>query len=342
MMKAIDFQTINQSFDLYAYIIHLSPLKQSGRWHIGPCPICGGIDRFNLTQDQQGWRWFCRGCGEGKYHSAVDFAHFLYPNVPLSEAVTRMLNLPVPDRFQKKDAQTSSKPTPDTQSVWQNVIDYGQNMFWSPAGSQARDYLHSRGFTEKTLKSIWHRIGWSEGKKVDGCWVDRGIIIPCFRTKFDASVGEIQYIKIRRLPHHVWKFKPERTEKYRQLPHSKPGIFNFEWISTDVVFITEGEFDTLVLYQEAKELVGACTLGSATNRLNFAQWGLYFLPVLHIITVYDNDPAGHEGTSAWEDLGGRVKKARVPDHFKDINEFFTSGGDIGSWVMAVLAEYNIK
>lgn len=38
-------------------------LKRSGREHVGPCPACGGRDRFSVNLTKH--KWFCRGHGGG-------------------------------------------------------------------------------------------------------------------------------------------------------------------------------------------------------------------------------------------------------------------------------------
>src|SRR5262245_57154483 len=38
-------------------------LRRSGRELIGPCPACGGTDRFGVNIRKQ--LWFCRKCGKG-------------------------------------------------------------------------------------------------------------------------------------------------------------------------------------------------------------------------------------------------------------------------------------
>jgi hypothetical protein len=38
-------------------------LKRQGRELIGPCPVCGGVDRFGINVNKQ--LWHCRGCGKG-------------------------------------------------------------------------------------------------------------------------------------------------------------------------------------------------------------------------------------------------------------------------------------
>ena len=42
---------------------HGAGLKRSGRELIGPCPHCGGVDRFSINTKKN--LWHCRGCGVG-------------------------------------------------------------------------------------------------------------------------------------------------------------------------------------------------------------------------------------------------------------------------------------
>ena len=42
-------------------------LKRVGREHVGPCPVCGGSDRFHVRDGPNGrTAWGCRGCIDGQ------------------------------------------------------------------------------------------------------------------------------------------------------------------------------------------------------------------------------------------------------------------------------------
>jgi DNA primase len=64
---------INRSFDLLALAGAEARLRRSGAYFVGPCPFCGGTDRFCVKLTPGGQRWFCRKCGDGKYHTAIDY-----------------------------------------------------------------------------------------------------------------------------------------------------------------------------------------------------------------------------------------------------------------------------
>ena len=69
----LDANVINQNFDLLSLLQQDTQLKCCGTSAAGPCPFCGGRDRFSFKQTAQGGRWFCRKCGGGKYHTALDY-----------------------------------------------------------------------------------------------------------------------------------------------------------------------------------------------------------------------------------------------------------------------------
>ncbi len=66
----MDAKLINSTTDLTALV---PGLRRHGRYHIGPCPFCGGDDRFTIKRTDEGDLWICRRCGDGKYHDAVAF-----------------------------------------------------------------------------------------------------------------------------------------------------------------------------------------------------------------------------------------------------------------------------
>ncbi len=70
MVNAVD---LNREYDLLALASRDTTLRKSGTFYEGPCPFCGGSDRFSVKKTPQGYHWYCRKCGNGKYHTAVDY-----------------------------------------------------------------------------------------------------------------------------------------------------------------------------------------------------------------------------------------------------------------------------
>jgi hypothetical protein len=61
------------TFDLLSLAQQDTTLRQVGSYWIGPCPFCGGTDRFNVKRTTQADLWICRICGNGHYKDAIDY-----------------------------------------------------------------------------------------------------------------------------------------------------------------------------------------------------------------------------------------------------------------------------
>lgn len=61
------------TFDLLSLAQSDTTLKKVGHYYIGPCPFCGGKDRFTVKALRSKDLWICRQCGTGKYQDAIDY-----------------------------------------------------------------------------------------------------------------------------------------------------------------------------------------------------------------------------------------------------------------------------
>lgn len=330
----------NLSFDILSLIIADlgEPIKHSGRWFYWHCPFHEGDHSPSFAVTPDNGRWFCFGCG--KTGDAITWM-IEYQKISKIEAIERV-KTSGQAQFSKSISNNLSscmrkKARPDRyQEIWSGIIEVCANNLWRSEGEQARSYLYRRGLKDLTIQSPFFRLGYSPGFETQGVWIDRGIVIPCFTTTNDLEIEYISYIKIRRLIG-----KP----KYKKLPGggaNLSGLFGAEWaIGSDVLFLTEGEFDAMLLHQEAGNLIGVSTLGGAGDRLDFSRFGKYILSASHIITVYDSDPAGQKGADVWEKLSARVHRVQVPKG-KDITDFWQADGDLAGWVMEVLKNLKIS
>ena len=66
---------------------HTTLKRASGREWAGPCPRCGGDDRFHVGAgaEGEGW-WACRQC-HSKRGDAIAFMQWLTPGLSLPEAL---------------------------------------------------------------------------------------------------------------------------------------------------------------------------------------------------------------------------------------------------------------
>jgi DNA primase len=313
------------------------PGKQSGRWTFWHCPFHPGDQTPSLGVNREECRWFCFGCRKGgdAITWLMDFQRLSFKAACEYLGEGKSNNESQPDFPVIKPSDQPKRHPDNLQDFWKVIIETCQEMLWQPEGAKALEYLHQRGLRDTTLQSPFFRIGYSPGTKISGVWVDRGIVIPCFTTCNNMEIEYVSYIKVRR---------PDCEPKYKKLAGQGAklsGMFGAEWaLGADVVFITEGEFDALLLWQEARDFVGVCTLGGASDQLDFARFGLYLLAAKHIFIAYDNDPAGQKAVETWKEMSARVLPAQVPAG-KDITEYWQAGGDLSFWVMEILKTHEI-
>jgi len=290
-----------------------------GGEYAGPCPICGGRDRFRVQPDQN--IWLCRHCTAGKWRDPVDFIS-LRDGISLSEAARKLTaGLPAwsgkPKKQPPKPTYNPYQAPPDEWQIkaWK-AVDQCQETLYRDPGAKALDYLYKRGFYEQTLQRF--KIGFSLGFELDGLWIPAGITIPC------EARGVLWYVKIR----------TNHTPKYTLVKGSKPAaLFNADRLEfSEICLITEGEFNAMIGDQELDHVIPVASMGSASNRPELVQWGPYFMNKSLILAVYDDDEAGNEGALALrETLGERIKLAALPPG-KDLNAFYKDGGNLFDWI----------
>ena len=118
-------------------------LKRVGRELVGPCPVCGGTDRFAVHLGKQLWN--CRGCGKGG--DVLDLVQHI-DGVSLGRAVRTLTGEQI-----KATAKPRANPRESAQA---SHAEYEQRQretaryLWSArrpiAGTIAETYLRERGY----------------------------------------------------------------------------------------------------------------------------------------------------------------------------------------------------
>lgn len=166
--------------------------------------------------------------------------------------------------------------------------------------SPAWNYLtEERGFSEETLSHFG--IGYDSKRNA--------VAIPHFKN------GELINIKYRLL-------EPKDT-RYTSEPNAEPWCFNDAGIevgrSKGAVAITEGEFDTMALWQMGFK--NTISVGSGAN--SFGEWIEQLDKIKAVWIAFDNDDVGQ---IAAKELAGRIglekcRNVQYPTGTKDGNEF---------------------
>jgi hypothetical protein len=165
-------------------------------------------------------------------------------------------------------------------------------------------------------------------------------------------LGEVWYLKVALLPGDLVKCQgcgeraPARQacpkcgahNKYRGVKGNRTAaIFGADDLAgAPMALFVEGEFDAMIAWQELRDVIAVCTLGSAATRPDLATWGAYLLPVERIYAAYDADEAGQKGLAALKHLSERVRACPLPAGAKDINDYVLKGGELWPWLKALL------
>jgi DNA primase len=335
----IDTDHLRQSVDLLALAERDTVLKRvahtgGGEW-AGPCPFCGGRDRFRVEPNADGGgRWLCRHCTEGKWQDAIAYV-MRRESCDFRQACDLLGagdDLPARPRATVPTPKPTEPPAADWQAAARQVIETCEGNLWADIGDKARTYLVARGLRDDTLRH-WH-IGYLPGgaqewRHLGSLAVPCGVVIPC------EIAGGIWYVKTRRAAGAI---------KYHQVKGGVPALFGADTLKgQSVAVLCEGEFDAMLLHQEAGDVAGVATLGSASASLNLSAWGDYLLPMARLLVAYDLDKPGKRGADKLAGLTARARRANVPamPNVKDLTDFWKAGGKLRAWLAFELARLDL-
>jgi DNA primase len=332
----VNVQDLKDRVDLLELIERDTELRKEastrGGEYAGPCPFCGGHDRLRV-QPEQGI-WWCRSCSDGEqwqdaiaYIQKRDNSTFIEACRALEAGAGRSTSEPSVRPRSPAPPTDSEEPSSTWRTVGLVFLGQCEDALWASGGEAARAYLHGRGLSDDTVRA-WRlgfngRDGWDspsewgltslDNRKV---WRPRGIVLPWFVD------GDLWQLKVRRA---------EGDPRYAAVRGGHPLIFGSHTLEgRQAAVLTEGEFDAMLVHQEAGDLVGTATLGSASKGLGDAALSC-LLPVGRLLAAYDMDKEGDSGAQRLAAMSARVRRVRVPVG-KDVTELWQRGGRVRDWV----------
>ncbi|MEW6187696.1 MAG: primase-helicase zinc-binding domain-containing protein [Thermodesulfobacteriota bacterium] len=310
-----------------------------GGEYAGPCPSCGGRDRFRAWPSKgTTGRFWCRSCGK-----SGDGLQLLRDRDGLTfpEAL-KAWGLP----------STRTTGNRSTRATWEARETITPGTAWAdragaflrdcqidlagPSGSEGRAFLASRGLEPETIERAG--LGWNiadawenretwglppeqrEDGKPRRIWLPSGLVIPSF------AGGRVVRLRVRR---------PNPGDGPRYVIISGSGAEPLTLGTGKVWVIVESELDALLLNQEAGDLAGFIALGNAQARPDI-EADRVLKEVGLILVSLDSDRAGAK--EAWQWWNHQYKNAKrwpVPIG-KDPTEAAQAGLDLRAWVMAGL------
>lgn len=330
-----------------------------GEWQ-GPCPACGGTDRFHVWPEQNEGRggYWCRGCGK-----TGDNIQFLrdFEGLSFRDACAR-LNITVPDRPDHHSPGSGSSPAhtkpefkPETHpapaDLWQEKAE--KLVAWSQenlAGNKdVLAWLAGRGIDADT--AYYYRLGWNPGEngkdlyRPRKAWglpellrddnrpkallIPRGLVIPYIVG------GVIHRIRIRRPEAH-------RTKEWSTPYHVLSGSSMATMIlarDRRAFLVVESELDGIAV-AAATPLVGAVALGSVSAKPD-VEVSAVLRSALQILNALDYGDMGGGAKAASRAIAWWTENFRHCDRWpvpkgKDPGEAVRLGIDLARWIEAGL------
>ncbi len=321
------------------------------------CPLprhAGDRSSRAFTIYDNGRKWKCHSSCPSDANSGdvIDFYRY-WKGVDFKIAVTelaRQVNVKANTGATMPIVPTLPPAPVEPRLTWrkraEQFVSWAENNLHGEIGVGARAYLEKeRGLSPETWRAF--RLGYNPktmyddptrwglaGKKI---WLPRGLVIPGFWH------AEPWYIKVRRpLPgQSIGKYLGEWTAR-EGLPEVKFGgprggvscFFHLELLGhLPILVLTEGEWDTLLLWEYCPDLCDAGTLGGAGAKLDILDLSL-LSRYLAVLVVHDDDKAGGKGREYITELHtrfSRVRSIQPPAH--DLTDFWKSGEkNLRSWL----------
>lgn len=331
---------MNMSYDLLAEVEQDTRLKRTsssrGGQYNGPCPWCGGIDRFRVQPHYSLYGFFaCNQCGHSG--TAIDYL-MLQRGMSKYEALAKIgwtprdgspLQLVIP-----RHAQTNQPHWEEPPEQWQKAAsafyEACQQVLWSERGKDALDYLRGRGLSDETIRKAmlgYHPGAWRAPAKQWGwtTWLAQGIVIPWLLE------GGIWRLTIR----------DERiaagNRRYLQVPGGSNGLYLAQslLLRRPAVVLVEGEFDALSIAQECGDLVAVIATGT-THGSHTPRWISLLARQVRVLVAFDAEEDKGDAAAQWW-LDRLAHAERLRPLWKDANQMLQDGANLREWIAAALA-----
>jgi DNA primase len=318
--------------------------KRRGVEHAGPCPLCGGEDRFIVFEQDQ--RFWCRQCGiNGDVIELVKTVD----NVDFKAACEQLgLQLDGKPARRRPAAPRRSEPRrpkpsqlradyaayrPEWQDAAQRFITESMLRLWDDEHALA--YLYNeRRLTEGTIKAA--ELGWNPAERHDqwagvDVWLPRGIVIP---WNLDGNIWRIRFRGLDASYHQM----SYNGMKYPQVKGSANGIYvggrHSGVDGNTTIVLVEGEFDALAITAHAPGLLSRGLKAIATGgttQARVSRWVDLFAQARRVLLAFDGgETAGPLAAVWWSVVLDNTERVVPLAH--DVTDMVAAGYDLEAWL----------
>ena len=330
--------------------------------YAGPCPGCGGTDRFRVWPEKregEGSYW-CRGCGKtgDLVQFFVDFQGMKYSDAfraagrePLKGQSSEFYYRRAADRAVAGDMiQGATTPEENLRShdspveTWRLkariLVDWAHKQLLN--NTEVLGWLKSRGIGIYEVKTF--SLGWLPGENGKGCsfrpresWglptvqKDSGkrkrLWIPRGLVIPMITTNGVERVRIRRPDDDI---RTEKDIRYYTLPGSNMAPLVVDngkkaWV------VVESDLDCILVSGVAGAVTNAAALGTVSAKPDPETFGRMQSAVRTLVAL-DSDDAGAKAFEWWAEHMENARRWPVPEG-KDPGEAYQAGVDILAWVM---------
>ena len=277
MIDKLQIQDVKERFDLLSYAGQHSELRKvAAKEWAGPCPMCGGNDRFRVRADG----WFCRHCKNEPWQDAITLV-MAVENCTFADAWARMTGnaFTLPPGRRRPVAKAKAEQPAGWADKAAAMLQTAQKALYSAEDTRGADYLLGREITPDAWLAFG--LGYKPDAWLPGTWNDKtkertypaqpAILIPWY------AGGRLVAIRYRFLSAHTY------TDGYGKEQSNKQGamfgsafegrLFGGQCLvrcaeDLRTLVICEGELNAISVWQIASETkADVLSLGSESQHL---------------------------------------------------------------------------
>lgn len=271
----LDVQEIKNKIAIIDYAASFTSLaKESTKEWSGPCPRCGGDDRFHCKDE---W-FFCRQC-HPELGDIIEFVQWK-DGVGFMEAVSTLSGVDVDTLIRvEKVADGQQKQIEPQSDEWRKRANWtmsnARQSLYSESGKDGREYLASRGLSPETWKAF------GLGFKIDAslpntynkeaktyCYPPQ----PAIAIPWHDANGDIVAIRYRFLKKYTYtdvngKVRNDENKSSKGGSNFAGRLCGYQALSSvksnRTIFIVEGEINMMSIWQLANKMgVDVLSIGS--------------------------------------------------------------------------------
>jgi DNA primase len=229
-----------------------------GGEYAGPCPFCGGADRFHLVPELG--RWYCRQCTP-RGADAIDYVqrreHLAFQEAIayLAGHATGLVGMRTRVRPTARQASLPNSTQPAWQQAAQALVQAAEaTLADEVAGAAARAYLAQRGLCPATWQTwrMGYCLAWQPVRRE---------ALPAITLPWFGTDGALQAVQYRYFGPGIAKH-----ERFGQKAGGQRLLFGLPLLAgRSTLIIIEGELNAISCWQVAQSWADVLSIGSQEN-----------------------------------------------------------------------------